>query len=516
MLCPDMRILITLTILIVLCGCSRGRKESAPTKVDNHKNALTMYEKMVSFDSVIAMQNLALEDMRRGRSAEPAYAVLSQMGYFQSRAGHYYEGLRYLQEASDSLRHTPAEQIDSLAAIKLLGNLSNLYVRFGLYDEALTNNKQAMLMAQGQYRGRRSDLWRMRGIIYQYRNMPDSQLYCLRMAVAISAHEADEVMRRRMTIFNENARAWFFIENPDYAPDSVPAAVALLERNDGKYSMNNDNTNMLMIGRGYVLMGQYAKGLPMMEKAVEQYKKTQSWENLEWAMGLLADSYVRSRSPKIFDIYQRNVQLHDSLEHSRRDDVLLGKDFQYRTSILANDNSLLEARLRLTRQRTLYLLLIGCVVLAVGLLFFFSRRKQQKALLRQKQQSIDSLIADRIILNSRIEALNVQLESDERERTSNQALLTTVLLDKDDELRFRKMFSELHPGFVEKLRSDYPGITSGNELLCMLIALSKSNEEIALALGISRESVATARYRLRSRMGLTKEADLNNIIQSRL
>ena len=72
----------------------------------------------------------------------------------------------------------------------------------------------------------------------------------------------------------------------------------------------------------------------------------------------------------------------------------------------------------------------------------------------------------------------------------------------------------MYPGLIEKIRASYPDISPSAELIIMLIRLKKSNNEIAFALGIKRESVAKARYRLRTLFSLDKETDLNEYIQS--
>ena len=49
----------------------------------------------------------------------------------------------------------------------------------------------------------------------------------------------------------------------------------------------------------------------------------------------------------------------------------------------------------------------------------------------------------------------------------------------------------------------------------MLIYLYKTNEEIALALGISRDSVVKSRYRIRQRFNMESDADLDSFIRGR-
>ena len=49
----------------------------------------------------------------------------------------------------------------------------------------------------------------------------------------------------------------------------------------------------------------------------------------------------------------------------------------------------------------------------------------------------------------------------------------------------------------------------------MLIYMKYRSEEIALSLGISKQSVNSARYRLRKKLDLPKETDLDAFLTSR-
>lgn len=94
-------------------------------------------------------------------------------------------------------------------------------------------------------------------------------------------------------------------------------------------------------------------------------------------------------------------------------------------------------------------------------------------------------------------------------------LLPPVILEKKTELEFRRSFDVAFPNFVSDLRNDFPGLTSSQELVCMMIFLHKNADEIARALGISRDSVNKSRYRIRRRLGLPRETDLDTFICGR-
>ena len=119
------------------------------------------------------------------------------------------------------------------------------------------------------------------------------------------------------------------------------------------------------------------------------------------------------------------------------------------------------------------------------------------------------------MLNGHIEDLNAQLRSLKTAQSGDGAILQPLILEKEQEREFRQSFSAVHPHFLPELRREFQGLTAGNELVCMMIYMHKSTDEIALALGISRDSVNKTRYRLRQRFNLPREVDLDEFIRSR-
>ena len=470
---------------------------------------------------IICLLLLSLEACRKVDSpaqGNSSFKDLSEQGLIKCRQGNYVEGLRLLQEANDMLSTVPADSVAPKERVKFLGNLANLYSRMGLHEEAKQTNYQATVIADKYALPIRADLWRMRGVVYQYSGQPDSMFICLDRSREFCALIDDEAYRNKVKQRLDEEHAWIFIEHPDYAPDSIPKALAYLERVISEHPDNpvdKINTDRFLLGRAYVLMGNPSRGLPMMEDALEEYRKIGDDESVEWGLQLLAKSYADAGDCKLTQIYPAAAARHDTIMQRRNDDRLLGMDFKYRTSQLKRDKAALVDELKAKRQKIVFISVIAVIIVAGVSLFSVMHNRNNKRLLSLKQQNIDNLLSERIILNTRIEELN-KATADSNTETKRREVLQTILLEKEDEQRFRKSFNDLHPGFIDRLRRDYPGLTSGNELLCMLIAMRRNNEEIALALGISRESVATSRYRLRCRFDLSKDVDLNDFIISKL
>ncbi|QZE12804.1 hypothetical protein K4L44_09405 [Halosquirtibacter laminarini] len=91
----------------------------------------------------------------------------------------------------------------------------------------------------------------------------------------------------------------------------------------------------------------------------------------------------------------------------------------------------------------------------------------------------------------------------------------------DDEVNNEKknyfyfsLFSEIHQDFINHVRVHFPDLTSYDIRLISFIRMNMSTHDIASLLNISDKSVETARYRLRKKMKLEKEVDLNLFVQN--
>ena len=108
-------------------------------------------------------------------------------------------------------------------------------------------------------------------------------------------------------------------------------------------------------------------------------------------MGLLAQSYAETGNKKLIDIYPETSALHDTIQNRLRDNILLGKDFQYRTSELKAANKLLDTELAVTQQRYIFLVILAVIIVITIVLAALYRSSQHKRLLRLKEENINNL-----------------------------------------------------------------------------------------------------------------------------
>jgi ATP/maltotriose-dependent transcriptional regulator MalT len=79
---------------------------------------------------------------------------------------------------------------------------------------------------------------------------------------------------------------------------------------------------------------------------------------------------------------------------------------------------------------------------------------------------------------------------------------------------FQQQFEQIEPYFIKNLLQSLPKITQRELRLLTLIRMNLNSKEIGDILGISLKSVNTARYRLRKRLELPEEENLELFVHS--
>lgn len=134
----------------------------------------------------------------------------------------------------------------------------------------------------------------------------------------------------------------------------------------------------------------------------------------------------------------------------------------------------------------------------IAKLIWFS---EQSKMLKRLRKSISALKADNKITFAE--------DLSKLENRINRELIQIESIDD-----FMIHFEKIHPDFFKSLLSKFPALNPQDLRLLAYIKLNMSTKEIARILNISPSSANTARYRLRKKMNLAPEEDLNQIILS--
>ena len=78
--------------------------------------------------------------------------------------------------------------------------------------------------------------------------------------------------------------------------------------------------------------------------------------------------------------------------------------------------------------------------------------------------------------------------------------------------QFKMRFIEVNREFYDKIFEKYPNLSQSDQKICALIKLNMSSKEMSRLLGISVESVHTSRHRIRKKMNLSRNVNLEDYI----
>ncbi|NAS12251.1 helix-turn-helix transcriptional regulator [Poritiphilus flavus] len=99
--------------------------------------------------------------------------------------------------------------------------------------------------------------------------------------------------------------------------------------------------------------------------------------------------------------------------------------------------------------------------------------------------------------------------------TNKRDLLSLKILTPQDWVTFRQKFNSIYPDFFPLMHSKGYGLTDSEERLLSLEKLNLTSSNIAHILGISLQSVYTARYRLRKRLNVPDKESIIGFLENR-
>jgi DNA-binding CsgD family transcriptional regulator len=99
----------------------------------------------------------------------------------------------------------------------------------------------------------------------------------------------------------------------------------------------------------------------------------------------------------------------------------------------------------------------------------------------------------------------------EQLRVIDEITHNTILTEEEWE-HFKSLFEKVHPGFLNRLKEKAHDITLAEQRMAALIRLNLTARQMASMLGISVDSVHKTRQRLRQRLHLPAEQNLEHSV----
>ncbi|TXD52704.1 MULTISPECIES: helix-turn-helix transcriptional regulator [unclassified Polaribacter] len=129
----------------------------------------------------------------------------------------------------------------------------------------------------------------------------------------------------------------------------------------------------------------------------------------------------------------------------------------------------------------------------------------------------DQLLQFAEIISGKNEFLNKIKSGLEQMRNSESKrwarLISNEVNNEKKDFLFHKLFSEVHQNFIKDLNEHYPLLTANDIRVLSFIRINLDKTEICNLMNITSRSLDTNRYRLRKKLNLQSEVDLNQFIR---
>jgi len=284
------------------------------------------------------------------------------------------------------------------------------------------------------------------------------------------------------------------------------------------------------IGYCYLKMNKFQQSEDNLLKGFDIAEKTGQVEYLKITSEYLSELYELTHQPvqslkftKYFKTYSDSISKDENIKKLTQ----LKMQFEFDKKTKEKEIEELKYKETQKRKELLYLVIIGGAVLSliVFVLLFNMQRLKRKNLALEKENLKGDLDYKNKELTTNVMYLLKKNEfilnmSDKLKKTKynfkpeNRAVIDEIIRELELSSRevnwedFEVRFQEVHNKFYNTLNSKFPDLTPNELKLCAFLRLNMSTKEIAAITYQSYNSLSTARYRLRKKLGLDEHTNL--------
>ncbi len=467
----------------------------------------------------------AVEAVRNGAYDDTGLypQAMANLANLYIRKNDFERGINLCQEVLEQSEKSRNPRGIMLAAINLAGN----YFELNNHDKALYYIELGLQQFTPD-----NDTWGMAASLYERRagilkamGQSDSAFVALNLADSFFIQAANPRGQIRVMLEKLDIRTDM--------PDSLANALIDFERIKDEVPGYMYLSYYMNYGKAMYAAGRYNDAIPLLEEAVSLAQSRGDMETENHNNRLLLDSYHKTgRLAAARELLPRYNMIIDSVTHEKSIRESVASHIRYETEKVEQQNRLLSTEVALHNSIIrIYTIAAIAAIFFILLLatWFLSRHRALKlhhkldakelelasVHLEEKEKELKRIIDARRELHERNRELLRQLNEIQVSTQCDAGLdalmetLTPAMLTAKEEQEFRTTFSGIYPMALPRLREACPGITRNEELLCMLIFLNQTTEEIARILGIATASVFRIRYRLRPKLNLPEKAALD-------
>lgn len=442
---------------------------------------------MGNYDDALAIYFSTLKLAQKNKLPTDEIIIYTRMGIIQDRIGQFDSALGYYFDALNIYNVA----VESGVALEERANIQGLYNNIGNIYES----KDELEKAEEYY---------LKGL-------------------ALAENKNDE---RNIGIICNN------LGNLELQKQEYQKSLEFLLKSLDARQKINDKSG---IAKSYYHLSLYYQKLLEFEKALEFAQKA-----LEISQEVNEPLSEQVSAMLMYQIYKEQGKFEEALRFHEL--------YKQLNDSLINDSKISEiTRLQLkfdyekeeiekeeAHQKSVYTVIIIISVLILGLiilalLFVLSKSRHKRMRLENDQLERDMAVKNKelttnviylmkkneliISITERLLDLKAQLKGENVTRLNRIILDLQSVSDKEVWTEFEYRFQNVHEEFYQKLKEKFPELSPSEIRLAAFLRLNMTSKEISSITGQSVNSLETARYRLRKKLGITnQEVNLVNFL----
>ena len=457
--------------------------------------------------------------------------VYSRIASLQSNFGNYNEALAFNFKSLKILT-----QLNNTSRVSTIyNNLGMLYNRMKNYEKAVEYFYKAIALRKDfKDKSRVAKTYNTLGVTFFYQKQYDSaRVYYLKA-------------KKNHSSIAGKAKANMNLATLYYVTENKQKAIDVFEENLKIFkTLNQQNSTSITLrnlAKGYSDIGNNDKALKYINEALNLVK-TINKKNTLPEIYLLKSTIEENlnnktqalRDYKLYKIYS------DSIYNLRKEKEIANIELNHKLDkeklIFSNEKEALIIQAKNQKRKTLlYIILFILSMTGIVLLIFslFNRKKLSNE--RIKKEELERKLLDEKLKNATYQTKKVVADNkmriqfkkellkklktlkgiNYRENPNFQSLINDIQIQISTESKFDYLGENIegfNENFHQMLSDKFPKLTKSEREICALMRIDLSLKEITIIRNISISSIKSFRYRIRKKMNVSKEIDLDSYIQ---
>ncbi len=519
---------------------------------DYNKSHESFNEAMVLFNSFIEKhpKHPGIHVLNYAKLLNNKATIFTRQGYYDSAIVYFKESLEYRQKHNAGAKYLAPTYI----------NIGSVCYKNENYDLALKYFKDALILSiEIKDSVKIASCYNNLGLVYKELNDTICALGNYKNSLKIKTEIKD--IRGQILVLNSIGTLYLSLNELNKAKQNLTKAIEL--NRNGKYqsalaiSLHN-------LANYYLKIKQPSKAINNALKGLEIMKQIGKRGALEGVYKLLSEAYeMQDNYHTSLQYYKLFKSIHDSIFNANSRENYNKLQLQLETTqkekkieLLKKEQEKQKLKHQILKNKQTAILIIALIiiVLAVVITFGLYNRRQkdrqihkQKELVHKKEKKLAEVELERIKLKEEELQQSILYKS---KQLSTHALhmvqKNTMLLEIQDELKnlakksdtddksqykriyqqiklslradndwdvFKLYFEDINKNFYTNLKKVNPNLTTYELRLCALIKMNMNSMEMASVLNIAHNSIKSARYRLKKKLKLDIDANLEEFIR---